>query len=77
MKTDKIFFDSIVRGNPLLIEAIATGDECGIYSIRLSAWMDGAEVTGLLTDDDVMTLESEALQAFSARHADDIAMKGY
>ena len=77
MKTDTISFDSIVRGNPLHIEATATDDECGIYSLRLSAWMDGADVTGLLTDDDVTTLESEALQAFSARHADDIAMKGY
>ena len=70
-------FECIVRGNPLHIDACATGDQYGIYALTFTAWMDGADVTGLLTDDDVMNVESEALQAFAAQHSDDVATKGY
>lgn len=57
-------FETTVRGVPVLIEAWAIGDACGVHKLGFDAYVDGADVTGLLTDDDCMQVESEALQAF-------------
>lgn len=57
-------FETLVRGVPVYIEAYAIGDECGVYRTGFEAYVDGALITGLLTDDDIAQVESEALQAF-------------
>lgn len=57
-------FDTTVRGVPVFVEAWALGDECGVYKLGFDAYVDGALITGLLTDDDCMQVESEALRAF-------------
>lgn len=70
-------FQTTVRSVPLHIEATVTGDQYGIYHIDITAYLDGADVTGLLTDDDVMQLDSEVLTALQSEHSEDLTTKGY
>lgn len=56
-------FETTIRGVPVYIEAYALGDESGIYRTGFTAYVDGADVTGLLTDDDIAQVESETMQA--------------
>ena len=67
-------FESMVRGVILTIEAYALADHEGMYRLGITGAYAGSsdDVLALLSDDDVMQLESEALQAFQ-NDADDAA----
>ena len=59
-------FETSVRGVILTIEAYCIADHEGVYKLGITGAYAGSsdDVLALLSDDDVMQLESEALQAF-------------
>lgn len=67
-------FETIVRGVVLTIEAYALADHEGVFQLGITGAYAGSshDVLALLSDDDIMQLESEALQAFQ-NDADDAA----
>ena len=67
-------FESMVRGVILTIEAYALADHEGMFQLGITGAYAGSshDVLALLSDDDIMQLESEALQAFQ-NDADDAA----
>lgn len=67
-------FETMVRGVILTIEAYALADHEGMFQLGITGAYAGSsnDVLALLSDDDIMQLESEALQAFQ-NDADDAA----
>jgi hypothetical protein len=61
-------FETVVRGVILYIEAWALADYEGIYKTGFDAYIDGADVTGLLTDDDIATIDAQIESAMYNEH---------
>ena len=73
LKTD---FDFSIRGVILRVEAIFYADHEGIYDSILDAYAEGANITALLSPDDIAELEAEALKALEAEHEDTLYWEG-
>ena len=67
-------FETIVRGVVLTVDAYALADHEGVFQLGITGAFAGSsdDILALLSDDDIMQLESEALQAFQ-NDADDAA----
>lgn len=67
-------FETIVRGVVLTVDAYALADHEGMFQLGITGAYAGSshDVLALLSDDDIMQLESEALEAFQ-NDADDAA----
>lgn len=65
-------FEYRIRSEWLFVEAFALSDECGIYSVSVTgAFVDGVNVLGLLTEEDILELESAIEPAIDAEDKED------
>ena len=73
-----VTFDAKIRDEWVSVDAVAFGDDTGIYRTGIVAvWLDGVNVLGLLTDADIGDLDSMIPNAVINQHSEDVAMKGY
>lgn len=64
-------FEHKIRSEWLHIEASGWSDYDGLYKVRVDgAFMEGVNVIGLLTDEDIMEIEAAIPDAFSTDAAD-------
>ena len=73
-----VTFEAKIRDEWVTVDAVAIGDDVGIYRTGIIAvWLDGVNVLGLLHDADINDLDVKIPAAAVSQHAEDIAMKGY
>lgn len=57
-KQTSVTFEAKIRDEWVTVDAIAIGDDTGIYRTGIVAvWLDGVNVAGLLTDADIGELD--------------------
>lgn len=75
-----VTFEHKVRSEWVFVEASAWLDESGIYQTRIDGvYMDGVNVTGLLTPDDLLEIDlaiEPAVRADIAQNAIDAGIPG-
>jgi hypothetical protein len=75
--TDRVQFDHRIRDEWVVAEGALWIDEEGIYKTRVTGvFLDGVNVTGLLTDYDLSEIDSAIEDAWRAACADDIGPDG-